>query len=405
MGEVVNVLLVSARFPPELDAEALQVAKILDALACQRGIVIDAVTSGAGAWGHQETVNGVRQLVQVGGRLGRAQRALVRLLCPWLMRRPDPFFLFARQWRRALPKLHRRPDLVYSRAFPLSSTLAARDLARHFEVPWILHLSDPWCECALNAYDRSAWHRAQEADCLRQADCIAFTSATTLERYARRYPELETRMTLHPNVYLVDQIRHDRWRRGERMRVVHTGSLTSGRSCAPLLDALGRLHSDHPMFQRLELLFAGPVDALNADQFRRAPDWLKHVGTVSPTEAVELQRSADMLLVIDHRFGNAEDAQHLLSKLTDYLPHRRRVLALADPGGVNDRFMRTHGLGDCLAHTDIDGIRAALEHAWSAWQRAESDYFERPEPDPGYSADAVAAKLAADMRRLVGQPT
>jgi hypothetical protein len=405
-GEAVRVLLVSARFPPEVDAEALQVAKVLEALAAHREVVVDAVTTRAdrALQTRAEHAPGVRQLVAVDGRLNRWQRAAVRLASPWLLNRPDAFFGFAWNWQSAARRLIEPPQVVYSRAFPLSSTFMGQALARHFKVPWLLHLSDPWCECALNSYRHSSWHREQESRCLHAAQLIAFTSKTTLTRYAQRYPALADRMTLHPNVYPKAHVRRAPWERASKLRIVHTGSLTAGRSAAPLFRALARFPVQHPIFEKLEMVLAGPVDATNAALFGPALPWLKYVGVVPPERAAELQREADVLLVVDHHFDRPEDAQHLLSKLTDYLPHRRRVLALSNPQGENGVFIRSHALGDCVAHDDVSGLHTALERIWAAWLASKGCFFERPEPDPAYCADTVAAVLAADFQRLGSKP-
>lgn len=405
-----RILLVSVEAPPSFNPEAFQVGKVLDALRAEPDLVVDVVTAeppfGAGRelsdlLAHQPHT-APSQVVTIPCRFSRWQRALIRLLIPWLPNRPDWWFLFAWRWRQTVRQLRQPPDLIYSRSFPLSSTLAAARLAAHYRIPWFLHLSDPWTESSIESEPYSSrWHRRQERRCLEAAQRISFTSPITLSRYQERYPELQHRMVLDPNSYEATNLNSPPWVPGDRFRLVQTGSFTLGRWPDALIEVLLALPSDHPMLQDLELIHAGPVDQHTRRLFLSAGPWLRDLGEVSPSAALELQRSSDLLLLVDYQFGSARDAQYLPSKLTDYLAIRRPVVAITDEHSASWQFIRENRIGTPVAHGDPDALLAAFLSYWQAWKARDSSKFELPPPSVDYSATTVASRIALAAREIM----
>jgi hypothetical protein len=404
-----RLLLVSVEAPPSNNAEALQVGKILHALRHQPDLAVDVVTADTPAGEAADLASLLRadreasrpsQVVQLPCRLRRWQRIVVRLFVPWLAHRPDWSFLFTWRWRRVPLELRQRPQLIYSRSFPPSSSLVGLRLARHYRVPWFLHLSDPWCESSLEPHwNQSRWHRRQELLCLQAAQRISFTSPLTLQRYQQRYPELAGRMVLDPNVYADRSLQHTPWQPGARFRVVHTGGFTAERPVEPLVRALASIPAEHPLFADLELIQAGHSTPQSRRRIRRAGPWFRDLGLVDAAQALQLQRQADLLLAIDWRFDAEADAQYLLSKLNDYLALRRPVLLIAHPRGASARFLAEQRLGMAVSHDDPRGIAAALISTWQAWKARDHSRFELPPPDPAYAATAVAGRIAEAVRK------
>jgi hypothetical protein len=402
-----RILLVSVEAPPANNAEALQVGKVLQALRQQPDLVLDVVTADTIA-GSPTTLEAIlstttashpSQVVQIRCRLPRWQRALIRVLLPWLPHRPDWWFRFSWGWRQAAAQLRHRPNLIYSRSFPLSSSLAAWHLARWCQVPWFLHLSDPWCESSLDRQRaHSRWNRHWERQCLYHAARISFTSPITLRRYQRRFPDLQDRMVLDPNTYGAADINVAPWTPSQRFRLVHTGSFTLGRWPTSLFRALQVLPADHPLFSDLEWIHAGPIDQHTEQLFASAGPWLTVLGLISPAEALTLQRTADLLLVVDYDFRAAEDAQFLASKLTDYLAVRRPVLVVTNENSASWQFVQDQRIGTAVAHQEVETISQALLHYWQAWKQRQRSCFELPLPSPNYSAERVADAIATAAR-------
>ncbi len=402
-----RILLVSVEAPPSFNPEAFQVGKVLEALCAEPDLLVDVVTAeppsgvcrGLPAFLEKLPHASATQVVAIPCRFTRWQRALIRLFLPWLSNRPDWWFLFVWRWRQATYRLRQPPDLIYSRSFPPSSTLAAARLAAQYGVPWFLHLSDPWTESSIESERYgSRWHRRHERLCLEAAQRISFTSPTTLVRYQQRYPHLRDRMTLDPNCYDEANLQSVSWQPKQRFRIVHTGSFTLGRRPDLLIQAIQSLPADHPFLADLELIHAGPLDYHARRQFLKASTWLHNHGPVSLAAALELQRSADVLLAVDWEFNCSRDAQYLLSKLTDYLAIRRPVLAITDVDSASWLFVLENCLGTPVAHGDQAGLVTALLELWQAWRCHDIARFDLPAPNARYSAKAVAGRIAAAAR-------
>ncbi len=407
-----RILLVSVEAPPANNAEALQVGKVLNSLRRHPDLILDVITADTpvGATTSLETLLSggescqPSQVVHNNCRLRRWQRALIRLWLPWLPHQPDWWFLFGWRWRKAAARLYQKPDLIYSRSFPLSSTLAAWHLANLYGVPWFLHLSDPWCESSLDRKRAtSRWNRRWEYMCFQRADRISFTSPLTLRRYQERLPSLSNRMVLDPNTYTQSDINQDPWTPTDRFRLCHTGSLTLGRWPTSLFKALNSIPANHPFFADLEFIHAGPIDHHTKQLFSQAGNWLKVRGLISPLEAQALQKMADLLLVVDYDFPHYQDAQFLASKLTDYLAIRRPVLVITNEHSASWEFVHDQCVGTAVAHEEIDAISQTLLDYWQAWKQRRKECFELPPPDPTYSAEWVAAGIARAARHCLQQ--
>lgn len=398
MSPVLRILLVSVDVFPSRSAEALQVDKILRSLQSEAGVIVDVATGTKSDGFHSSELGG--QLISLPCSLLRWQRVLLKIFLPSLSQRPDWWFLFAWRWRAIVHNLYHPPQLIYSRSFPLSSTIAAYHLANYFRVPWFLHISDPWCETSLNSEIGfiNGWHRRWERKCFMLAKRISFTSPVTLLRYQERYPQLKQKMTLDPNTYEAESINKSAWIPGQKFRLVHTGSFTNGRWPDALFCALLELPPSHALLQDLEFVHAGPFDYHTRSLFNRAGPWFQSLGQVTPAEAFILQKSADLLLVIDYSFGCSRDAQFLPSKLIDYLAIRRPILAITDEQSASWQFVKENSLGLAISHGNTLGIVEGLLSYWQAWRNFRSDFFELCPPSTFYEASHVSKGIVSAAR-------
>ena len=405
-----RILLVSVEAPPSFNPEAFQVGKVCEALRSEPNFVVDLATaklqsasgdnliSSLPLW--QDTT--VCQEITISCRLPRWQRAFIRLLVPGLANRPDWWFLFVWRWRQIVSQLKHPPDLIYSRSFPLSSTLAAARLSEHYGVPWFLHLSDPWTEASIRPEQFSSpWHKRQEKLCLESAHRISFSSPITLGRYQESYPYLQDRMKLDPNCYESSNISCDVWQPGLRFRVVHTGSFTLPRRPDLIVRSLRALPSSSPLLGDIELMQAGVLDEHARQQFRKINHLCGNIAVLPFNESLMLQRSADVLLAVDSEFSCSRDSQYLPSKLTDYLAIRRPVIVITNKDSASWNFVIENRLGIPVAHGDCAGLTTAFLKCWQAWHQGDRTFFELPYPNLFYSSHAVAKKIATAAREIL----
>ncbi len=403
-----NLLFVSIAFPPKNDPESLQVAKYFKYLKMNNRFNIDVLTTPNPTlfMPVDVTLNsylqGYRQLIECDFFENKYLNYVLRKFFPRMINRPDSKYRFQKNWMKAVQEIKVRPDIIYSRSFPLSSTVMAYHLSVYFDVPWVMHLSDPWCYSALHSIEPAkAWNLEMERCCLHRASLIALTSYKTIELYANKYPEVKDKLFFSPNVYETNHAKVIPWKKGTKLKLVYTGGLIGNRSPDSLLTALKELDKSRPEVVRdLDVVFAGSLDRKNAAYFSVETISVRHIGSLSYAAAVELQNSADLLILIDLHFANVEDAVFFPSKLLDYMVAGRRVLAITDQDSASLRMIEESKMGDCVQHADIDRIMRLLLNAWHAWCDDRRGYFEINSLDTRYSAEFNAEKLSDEMLRL-----
>lgn len=396
-----NLLLVSISCPPKKDSESLQVAKYLKYLARDASLNIDIVTSKNPTLympydsSLEIFLRGVRQIISLPLLESRYTNIILRKIFPSMMRMPDSKRSFSLWGGLVCRSLKQRPDIIYSRSYPLSSTLMAYRLQRHYLCPWVLHLSDPWTINPLKpSGPAKVWNTTMENRCFSAATILSFTSEKTLVRYAEIYPEFAHKMMVFPNVFDPDDLKSKRWKKKEKMKLVYTGGLVGARTPEILIDAFNLIRSyNEYVFSKIEVVLAGEVDRGVKRILDDQDLGIKHVGLLSFDQAIELQSDADLLLLIDTPTKNADDAMFFPSKLLDYMLAGRKVIAITNSNSTTADVVRNSGLGDVVDHNDAKALMKIIVKSFQSWELSEGDYFLRGKADEFYSAQNQASRL------------
>lgn len=298
----------------------------------------------------------------------------------------------SRAARRAAAE--RRFDVLVSFAQPFSDHLIGLRVRRATGLPWVAHFSDPWID---NPYlqgarwQRRLWQRL-EGDVVRAADALVFVNSQTAERVMRKYPD-EWRRKAHviPHGYDTGEPGAAPSPRDERLTIVHTGRFYDGvRTPESLLRALAVLAQRRPLARELRVVFVGtPIAAHRRVATSLGLDGIvEFIGRVPFAESARWAAAADVLLVID---APADESLFLPSKLIDYLPAAKPILALTPQRGASADIVRALGY-PVIAPDDETGIAAAIEQLLAAKQDGRLRRSSRH--------DAVAAQY--DIRRTAG---
>lgn len=400
-----NLLFVSIAFPPKNDPESLQAAKYFKYLV-RENLSIDVVTSKLPTlWMEfdknlEKYIEGIRQMIEIPIFEPKYLSILVNKKKISPLRKPDTRFHFHLQWKKVVKQLREKPDVLYSRAFPLSSNLMALKLKKHYKIPWILHLSDPWADSPLFNYNdaEKKYHEKFEKECFESADKISFTSSHTINSYKKKYPKLSDKYIFCPNVYDDDDVVFDETSKNDKMQFLYTGSLNGSRSVKYIAESVEIIKQQDPeILNKIEFLFAGSLDRENSTYFQNNND-LKHIGLVSFEDVKKLQRSADVLLAIDFLFERAEDAVFFPSKILDYLITGNPILAITTQNSmtydvVNNRY------GKCFSHNDASLIAAQISDYFEKWKENKLK-LPSNKLDSQYSAKENAKKLYQVIEEL-----
>jgi len=409
-----KVLFVSLAFPPKSDPEGLQTAKYFHHLQKHKDLQIDVVTSAIPTLympydaDLEPYAAGIHQLVSIPLRENRDVNYLLYRLGLQNMVFPDVKQAFHKQYKKAIRQLKEKPDVIYSRADPKSSTVMAYKLKQALNVPWILHMSDPWADCPMKRMSGNTYkkHNEWERRCIEAADVVSLTSIPTLEFYTKKYSHLAGKFRFYPNVYEhangSEVQENSSSSDQQKFRIVYTGGLADERSPEFLLKPLKELFQQNPgLADQMEVVFAGDVDGKNRAVFQTYNlPFVKWIGKVPYKEALRLQQSSHYLVVIDNPIADPAMSMFFPSKLLDYMVARKRILAITTKGSASDLVMKDLK-GDVCDHSETEGIKNAIINALNAFEKKDQHDLTNEQPPEKYEAYYNAERLYNEIINLI----
>jgi glycosyltransferase involved in cell wall biosynthesis len=304
------------------------------------------------------------------------ERALFRSawrICPPLKLLPDEKSVWIGAATRAGRRLaaETKFDVLVTFAQPWSDHLVGRRLRRAINLPWIAHFSDPWTDSPYlrgRRWQHRIWQHMETA-VVREADALVFVNTQTADRVMRKYPA-EWRRKTHvvPHAFDPGEPPVPPMPRDGRLTVVYTGRFYAGlRTPEPFLRALADLAARRDLARELRVVFVGTPEPAHA-QLTAAlglDSVVEFTGRRSFSESAAWAASADVLLVID---APSAESLFLPSKLVDYLPAGKPILALTPPAGASADLVREIGY-PVIAPDDRPGIVAAVDQLLNAWRQ------------------------------------
>lgn len=406
-----NLLFVSIAFPPKSDPECLQVAKCAKYLSKTGEFNIEVITSSIPTRNMpydpdlETYTQGISSIQHIELDEHRIKDFVVAKVAPSKLESPDRKFRFHQKWKLVTSKLTQIPDVIYSRSNPLSSAVLAMKLKKHYNKPWVMHLSDPWADNPLHKTSPKGQkiNQTLEKECFSAADMITLTSEKTVDHYKKKYPEYKNKLALHPNTFDPDDfIPNEDIKWGEKLRIVYTGGLVGTRIPTPLFKALEFIESTNAsILDKIEIIFAGHLDRSTQQLFDSCKfSCVRHLGNLNFSSAIELQRNSHVLLVIDSRLQNKNEAMFFPSKILDYMTAQRAIIAITDKSSTTAHIIKGNNLGNCFTHDEHtllgqQMIRLYEEHL----KKEKSTFFKRNLVDD-LSAEKNALILADRLKSL-----
>lgn len=406
-----KVLFVSVSAPPQNTPESLQVAKFLKYLNKVTTLTLVTIRNAQG-WRASDPTMELSQLglreIRLPHYSSRAGRFFARIFKLNWLQKPDEDFMFFRQWRKIISINHDHPQLIYSRSTPFSSAVMALKLKKVYNVPWVMHLSDPWTISPLFSFTRNLkrYHEKLEYECFSNADIISLTSLEQIEAYKKKYPLFSEKFRFFPNVFDDAELIENPIQFEGKIIFLHAGNFYGeGRNPRPLLEAIKKIQTSiNNFFDNAEFVFIG---RLNEDVRKIFNEYnypfVRIIEEYTFQESVNLQRNAHVLLLFDWKF-KAANSIFFLSKILGYMTSQRPILAITGEDSSSSKVIEGK-YGQCFDHDNIDGIENFLKSAIANFETKNSDFFSVAAPDLTYSAERNSNRLFHLFQNLISSHT
>ncbi|MBL4662638.1 MAG: glycosyltransferase family 4 protein [Flavobacteriaceae bacterium] len=261
-------------------------------------------------------------------------------------------------------------DTIVTTGPPHSLHLIGMQLKQALNVRWIADFRDPWTTIHYHKSLRltkssEKKHKALEKEVLTQADAVVVTSPGTKKEFSEI---TKTPITVITNGY--EPISNTTRSPDEKFTLVHIGSLLSSRNPTVLWKVISELVVENSEFAaQCQIKLAGAVskDVISSlDEFGLTK-YVVELGYVSHREALQLQRNAQVLLLIE--MNRPETRAIIPGKIFEYLLAKRPILSLGPEGSDIKAIIEETNTGQFFTYTEERLLKNQL---WQYFQ----DYSE-----------------------------
>lgn len=401
-----NILVVSSSAPPKNSPESLQTGKYLKYISAHHDITL-LTTQIIRGWEPEDKsmlayIDKIKERIELHSLSPRIIY-LIRKIYPLAMIPDDNAFFFWNH-RQAIRKLKTKPNLIFSRSAPFSSSMMGMKLAKHFSIPWIMHLSDVWSESPFYNWSPLVRKRQSEMErnCLQQASLVTLTSQKTISFYGEKYPEFKSKFKFLPNVFDASDVNTAPPDAFGKLRFVFTGRLYGSRSIHPVIDAFEKAYLLSPDIKdKCEVILAGFFDQENIDYVNNTTvPFVKYIGPLGMNEALRLQQNAHVLVLIDSLHEDPKYQMFFPSKLLDYLAAKRFILAVT--GNESTTYEVVEGkCGKCFETSSIQELPLFMITLIDRFFKKDISFFETNQNIEEYSAEYNAERLMNMFEQLI----
>lgn len=262
-------------------------------------------------------------------------------------------------------------DTIITTGPPHSTHLIGLRLRKELDIPWIADFRDPWTTIHYHRYlnltkSSAKKHKALEREVLNTADAIVVTSPTTKKEFAAstRKP-----ISVITNGYDISDLFSETSVVGGEIRripdteftMVHIGSLLSNRNPIVLWKVLSELIDSYPKFAakcRIKLVGARSKEVIMSLFEFGLEHHFDDSGYVSHSEAMQLQRNAQVLLLVE--MDRSETKAIIPGKLFEYLYARRPIIALGPEGSDIEGIINETRSGRFFNYSEKEQLKEQL---------------------------------------------
>lgn len=295
-------------------------------------------------------------------------------------------------------------DAIFSTYGPFGSLWFGRHLKRLFPAAtWVSDIRDPMVYSG-PLKGMTEFLKKEERQTVREADFVTVVSEGVKSSILRQKANRRFADKIHvlPNGFLRRATSGEKEGPGP-LRIVYTGQVYgSSQDATPLFRAIATIKRRRPDLQ-FEVHYAGHQGHIMRD-FARSEDLESVVvdhGSLTHSEAVGLQDSADMLLVLS---WNRKDSQGIISgKFGEYLAASKPLLSLVSgdhPGAELSGLVRTMNVGCAYEAAEPSTFDSVVEFLEAAAERRSEGMSPAFQPNSDEVAKFDYANIVARLEQL-----
>ncbi|CAL66760.1 glycosyltransferase family 4 protein [Christiangramia forsetii] len=245
---------------------------------------------------------------------------------------------------------------------PHSLHLTGLKLKEVLNIKWIADFRDPWTQIGYHdklKLNKSSVkkHKALEKQVLNAADHIITTSFTTRNEFTSKTSKPVSLITNGFDTEINESESPQ-----DRFEIAHIGSLLSGRNPENLWISLRNLAESNENFRSIfKLRLAGKVsqEVLDSIKKYKLNNYLENEGYVSHSRAIEMQRQASVLLLIE--IDSEETRGIIPGKLFEYMASKKPILAIGPEKWDAEKIISETEAGKVFSYSDASGIKNHIE--------------------------------------------
>lgn len=285
-------------------------------------------------------------------------------------------------------------DTIITTAPPHSIHLIGLHLKEKFpSLRWIADFRDPWTNIGYHSQllltaKSARKHLSLERKVLQTADTLIVTSPSTQREFQAK---TQKPIVLITNGY--DDTFTEKIPLSPSFLLSHIGSLLSERNPETLWKVLGEMIQENTDLRKdLRICLAGKVSEevfASIDKYGLS-SFLEYKGYLSHTEALTLQRTSQLLLLLEINHPKTEGI--IPGKLFEYMASQRPILALGyQHWDVKDIISQTQ-TGTTLSVTDANAIKQAINHYYTLYK--DNKLHSQPVSIESYHRKSLTQKLS-----------
>jgi glycosyltransferase involved in cell wall biosynthesis len=245
---------------------------------------------------------------------------------------------------------------------PHSVHLIGLGLKKQNNIQWIADFRDPWTTIgyhkALKLSKKSAQkHKDLEKEVMNSCDQLIVTSPTTKTEFKQITSKPIEVIT---NGYDIENVVKKPM--DSKFTLAHIGSFLSERNPRILWKSLSELIKENKDFAndfQLKLIGAVSKEVLETIKEFRLENYVNHLGYVSHDEALQAQRSSQVLLLIEI---DSEDTNCIIpGKLFEYMVSERPILAIGPEQADFKNIIKETNTGTFFTYQEKEALKSQIE--------------------------------------------